>query len=73
MKVKARIYITQRDNDKYFGQKLSTFRNGFCWIERMVTFEQDPSGVYPEGEWGYITVAGKRVYVNAAGDEFEIA
>lgn len=73
MKVKAKIYITQRDNDKYFGQKLPTFRNGFCWIERMLTLEDDPSAVYFKGEWGYITVAGQKVYVNAAGDEFEIA
>lgn len=73
MKVKAKIYITQRDNDKYFRQKLPTFRNGFCWIERMVTLEKDPSGVYFEGEWGYIMVGNKKVFVNAAGDEFEIA
>jgi len=67
-----RIYITQRDNDKYFAQKLPTFRNGFCWINRKVTFVVDPSGVYFEGEYGYITVKGQKVFVNASGDEFEI-
>jgi len=25
----AKIYVTQRDNDEYFAQKLPTFRNGF--------------------------------------------
>ena len=61
--MKAQIYITQRDNDKHFGQKLSTFRNGFCYIERNVTFEDDPSGVYESYEHGYIKVAGKKVAV----------
>jgi hypothetical protein len=74
MKVKAKIYITQRDNDEYFKQKLSTYRNGFCWIKRTVTLEKDPSGVYFDGEWGYITVGGERVYVcGNGGNKFEIA
>ncbi len=74
MKVKAKIYITQRDNDEYFKQKLSTYRNGYCWIERTVTLEQDPSGVYFDGEWGYITVGDEKVYVcSGDGNKFEIA
>lgn len=68
----AKIYVTQRNNDEYFAQKLPTFRNGFCWIERKVTFTQDPSGVYFDGEYGYITVKGEKVFVNASGNGFEI-
>lgn len=68
----AKIYVTQRDNDEYFAQKLPTFRNGFCWIERKITFTQDPSGVYFDGEYGYITVKGQQIFVNASGNHFEI-
>jgi hypothetical protein len=47
----SKIYITQRDNDKYFKQKLPTLRSGFTYIERKITFFPDPNGVYDEGEW----------------------
>jgi hypothetical protein len=70
--MKAKIYITQRSNDKYFAQKLPTFRNGFCYIERKVTFISDPDGVYDEGEYGYINVQGQKVIVIASCDSFEI-
>lgn len=70
--MKAKIYCTQRDNDRYFNQKLPTFRNGFCYIERKVTFTPDPSGVYFEGEYGYITVGGEKVFVVGDGEKFEI-
>lgn len=67
--MKARIYITQRDNDKHFAQKLPTFRNGFCYIERNVTFEADPAGVYDADEHGYIKVGGKKVSVIHVGSQ----
>jgi hypothetical protein len=68
-----KIYVTQRDNDRYFSQKLSTFRNGFTRISKKVTFEADPSEVYDEGEFGYITIGSQKIYVNASGNnEFEI-
>lgn len=67
-----RIYVTQKENDRYFDQKLSTSRNGFTVISRKVTFEADPNDVYPEGEWGYITASGKKIWVNGDGDTFEI-
>lgn len=73
MKVKAKIYVTQKENDKYFAQKLPTFRNGFCYIERIVTLEKDPSEVYSEGEWGYITAGKQKIFVCGSGTEFEIA
>jgi hypothetical protein len=68
----SEIHITQRDNDKYFKQKLPTFRNGFCKIQRKVTFEADPNEVYEDGEWGYFVVNQQRVYVHSSGDSFEI-
>lgn len=68
----AKIYVTQRDNDKYFAQKLPTFRHGFCYIERKVTFTEDPHGVYGSGEHGYIKVGGKQVFVVGDSKEFEI-
>ena len=70
--MKSKIYVTQRDNDRYFGQKLPTFRNGFCYIERVVTIEPDPSGAFDDGEWGYITVGKKKVYVFGDEKSFEI-
>ena len=70
--MKAKIFIRQKDNDKYFKQKLPTWRNGFCEIERNVTLEADPSNVYEEGEWGYITVNKQKVYVFGEGNSFEI-
>ena len=70
--MKAKIYITQRSNDKYFAQKLPTFRNGFCYIDRKVTFVADPDAVYDEGEYGYIKVQGQKVIVVASYDSFEI-
>lgn len=67
-----KIYVTQKENDRYFDQKLSTSRNGFTYINRKITFEADPNDVYSEGEWGYITVSGKKIYVNGDGEKFEI-
>jgi hypothetical protein len=72
--MKSKILIIQRDNDRYFKQKLPTFRNGFCEIVRNVTIEKDPYGVYQDGEWGYITVHGRKIYVtrNDTESAFEI-
>jgi len=61
--MKSEIYITQRDNDKHFKQKLSTYKTGFCKIVRNVTFEKDPYSVYGEGEYGTITVYGQKIVV----------
>jgi hypothetical protein len=61
--MKSKIYITQRDNDRFFKQKLPTWRNGFCYIQRKVTLESDPHDVYPEGEYGYITIGKVKVTV----------
>jgi hypothetical protein len=70
----AKIHITQRDNDKYFKQKLPTWRHGFCEILRNVTLGKDPYDVYGDGEFGTITVYGRKVYVVRNGTEgsFEI-
>jgi len=64
MKVKASIYVTQRQNDKLFGQKLCTFTWGFCRINRTVTIGVCPDGIYTdEGEYGHIVVNGQNVPV----------
>ena len=68
--MKSKIFINQRDNDKYFKQKMPTWRNGFCEIVRNVTIEKDPHDIYLDGEWGYITVYGRKIYVTRAGTEF---
>ena len=73
--MKSKIVITQRENDKYFKQKLPTWRNGFCEIVRIVTIEKDPHNIYQDSEWGYITtVYGRKIYVTRNGTEsaFEI-
>ena len=68
--MQAKVFITQRDNDRYFKHKLPTWRNGFCEITRNVTIEKDPHGIYLDGEWGSITVYGRKIYVTRAGVEF---
>jgi hypothetical protein len=72
--MKAKIIINQRENDRYFKQKLPTWRNGFCEIVRRVTIERDPHDIYLDGEFGYITVYGRKIYVTRSGIEsdFEI-
>ena len=70
LQMKSKIFIVQRDNDKYFKQKLPTWRNGFCEIVRNVTIEKDPHDIYQDGEWGYITVYGRKIYVTRSGTEF---
>jgi hypothetical protein len=72
--MKSKIVITQRENDRYFNQKLPTWRNGFCEIVRNVTIEKDPYDIYQNGELGYITVYGRKIYVtrNGTESEFEI-
>jgi hypothetical protein len=70
--MKAKILISQRDNDRYFKQKLPTWRNGFCEIVRTVTLERDPYDIYQDGEFGYITVYGRKIYVTGSGTDFEI-
>ena len=72
--MKSKIVITQRENDRYFKQKLPTWRNSFCEIVRNVTLEADPHNIYQDGELGYITVYGRKIYVtrNGTESEFEI-
>jgi len=38
-------------------------RNEYCEITRTITLEADPSGVYEDGQWGYITANGNKVRV----------
>jgi len=61
--MKSKIYIIQQENDKYFKQKLPTWRNGYCEIVRSVTVEPDPDNIYDN--WGYITVYGQKLFVYA--------
>jgi hypothetical protein len=72
--MKSKIVVTQCENDRYFKQKLPTWRNGFCEIVRNVTIEKDPHDIYQDGEFGYITVYGRKIYVTRNGiqSEFEI-
>lgn len=71
--MRSKIYITQRDNDRFFNQKLPTYRNGFCYIERNVTLTDDPGEVYPAGEYGFIAVKNAKVFVIKTGNSFEIS
>lgn len=42
----AKIFVTQKDNDRFFNQKLHTYRNGFCYINRKVTMSKDPYEIW---------------------------
>lgn len=72
--LKAKIYVTQRDNDKYFNQRLPTFRKGFCEITRNVSLELDPNGIWQPGEYGFITTNNRKIIVTRGSVEssFEI-
>ena len=74
MKLRAMIYITQRDNDKFFGQRLHTYAHGFCYVNKVVTLAVDPNGVYTdEGEYGHILAGGKNIPVIRTGTgDYEI-
>ncbi len=65
----VKIYITQADNDQHFSQRLPTWRNGFCYITRKVTFIEDPDGAYDFGEYGQIKVNGQLVTVVGVKNE----
>ena len=75
MKIKARVYVTQRDNDRFFAQKLNTSAYAFCYITRGVYITVDPDGVYTnDGEYGHIVAGGKKVQViRTKAGEYEIA
>jgi len=62
--MRAKIYITQVDNDNFFNQKLPTWRNGFCYIERNLTVIDDPHGYMKYGEYGTIKANGKLLIVS---------
>jgi len=67
--MKSKIFVIQRENDKYFKQKLPTWRNGFCEIMRSVTVEPDPHNVYDC--WGTIEAYGQKLFVYANDYEGE--
>lgn len=74
MKIKAKIIVNQRNNDKFFKQKLHTWVNGFCTITRTVTLCECPYKVYiDDGEYGFIKVYGKNISVIRRDEnEFEM-
>lgn len=42
---KQKIYVDGFDNDRWFGQNLPTYRDGFCYITRTVHNIEDVNGV----------------------------
>lgn len=70
--VKGKIQITQKENDKYFSQKLSTKRDGFAIITRTVTLIDDASEIHERGEYGYIVVGTKKIAVVLSNGIWEI-
>ncbi len=63
------IYVEQAHNDKFFNQKLPTFRNtGFCYISRVVTFSK------AEGNelYGQIKANGKILAVYGSVNSYGI-
>lgn len=68
----AKIYITQRDNERYFSNKFPTARDGFCYITRKVTIIPDPQEIWDDGEYGIIKASGKTLIVTGEPEEMEI-
>lgn len=67
--MKVRVYITQASNDKFFDQKLPTWRNSFCFIERKLYALPDPDDLYPV--YGYIKVGDKKLIVSGLDKDVE--
>jgi hypothetical protein len=67
--MKSKIFINQNENNKYFKQKLPTWRNGYCEIMRNVTILPDPYNVYDN--WGTIEAYGQKLFVYADNYEGE--
>ena len=67
--MKVRVYITQASNDRYFDQKLPTWRNNFCFIERKLYEFPDPDDTYPV--YGYIKVGDRKLVVAGLDKDVE--
>lgn len=48
MLVKRKFYVTHQENQKYWNGKLSTWRNGFCWITRSGKPYADPDEIHDD-------------------------
>ena len=61
--MKVKILITSIENMRHFGGTLPTKRWGFCEIVRKLTVESCPHDIYADGNYGYVTIADKKVRV----------
>jgi len=59
--MRAKIIVTWLENSKHFDGKLATARHGFCEITRTVTL--CPSTFFEDGQWGFVTANGKKLWV----------
>ena len=70
--MKVKLFVTGSDNYKYFKNTLPTRRWDYCEIVRNVTIIPDPVNVYQDGEYGFVTVFGRKIFVKCDGSHWEI-
>ena len=70
--MKVKLFVTGSQNYMYFKNTLPTRRWDYCEIFRTVTIIPDPVNVYQDGEYGFVTVFGRKIFVTDYGDLWEI-
>ena len=60
-KIRTTIFITWRENIKYFNNKFPTATQNSCRIKRTVKIEQDPQELWEV--YGTCTIEGKKLIV----------
>jgi hypothetical protein len=63
--MKVKLYVTHTQNRQFFKSKLPTLTKDYCYISRKVTIVNDPTNVYQHGEYGYVTVNGRILFVKS--------
>ena len=70
--MKVKLFVTGSQNYMYFKNKLPTRRWDYCETARTVTIVPDPVNVYQDGEYGFVTVFGRKIFVKCDGSHWEI-
>ena len=64
-RARGTIYVTQKDNDELFDQKLPTWSRGFTEITRSITLTPHPDPDSGFDWYGFFKVRGKKIPVES--------
>jgi len=70
--MKVKLFVTGSQNYQYFKNKLPTRRWDYCETLRTVTIIPDPVEVYQDGQYGFVTVFGRKIFVKCDASHWEI-